>query len=408
MLDPITCKFLSLNVRGLKNKKKRRSIFTFLKDQKCHVYFLQETYSEPKDEIVWKSEWAGEILYSHGKNRKRGVCILISPQFNDFQIEYSCSDSEGRIILANLNINSVQISLCNIYAPNNLQVQNTFVKDLNQFLLSNAIVSRLIVGGDWNVALCAIDKKGGIPWRPTTYRDYIIAMCEELDLIDILRKKKPNAKLFTYESKPLRMKSRIDDFLIANSMSHLVSLVNIGTSIAPDHRAVRLNVNLTSNKRGPGLWKFNNSLLLDDEFVCLIETNYSAISEKFCELDDKQLKWEMIKMELRGLIIQYAKRKARKSREYLERLEQRLAETEAFINNSNEDDSNLETKLTLQEQLKKNYNISTKRKVKAQCFALNFDEPNREKNQQGIFSMWRQKILIRRLLRSWKLARGLK
>ena len=136
-------------------------------------------------------------------------------------------------------------------------------------------------------------------------------------------------------------------------MSHLVSHVNIGISIAPDHRAVRLNVNLTSNKRGPGLWKFNNSLLLDDDFVSLIETSYSAISGKYCELDDKQLKWEMIKMELRGLIIQYAKRKARKSREYLESLEQRLAETEAFINNSNEDDDNLETKLTLQEQLKK-------------------------------------------------------
>jgi len=29
-------------------------------------------------------------------------------------------------------------------------------------------------------------------------------MCEELDLIDILRKKKPNAKLFTYESKPVK------------------------------------------------------------------------------------------------------------------------------------------------------------------------------------------------------------
>ena len=35
--------------------------------------------------------------------------------------------------------------------------------------------------------------------------------------------------------------------------------------------------------------KLNNSLLLDDEFVSLIETSYSAISEKFCELDDKQL-----------------------------------------------------------------------------------------------------------------------
>ena len=100
-------------------------------------------------------------------------------------------------------------------------------------------------------------------WRPTTYRDYIIAICEELDLIDILRKKKPKAKLFTYESKPLKMKSRINYFLIANSMSHLVSHVNIGISIAPDHRAVRLNVNLTSNKRRPdqdGIEGLNNSV----------------------------------------------------------------------------------------------------------------------------------------------------
>ena len=50
-------------------------------------------------------------------------------------------------------------------------------------------------------------------------------------------------------------------------------------------------------------------------------------------------------MELSGLIIQYAKRKARKSREYLESLEQRLAETDAFINNSNEGDGNLKKEL---------------------------------------------------------------
>ena len=91
--------------------------------------------------------------------------------------------------------------------------------------------------------------------------------------------------------------------------------------------------------------KLNNSLLLDDEFVSLIETSYSAISEKFCELDDKQLKWKMIKMELRGLIIQYLKRKARKSRDYLESLEQRLPETEAFVNNSCEGHCSLETKV---------------------------------------------------------------
>ena len=83
----------------------------------------------------------GEILYSHGTNRRKGVCILMNPQFNDFQIEYSCTDAEGRIILTNISVNSFQISLCNIYGPNNLQMQNAFVKDLNQFLLSNPNVS---------------------------------------------------------------------------------------------------------------------------------------------------------------------------------------------------------------------------------------------------------------------------
>lgn len=78
-----------------------------------------------------------------------------------------------------------------------------------------------------------------------------------------------------------------------------------------------------------------------------------CIREKFCELEDKRLKWEMIKMELRGLTIQYAKRKARKSREYIQSLEQRLAEIEEIINNNTDLDGNLESKIRQQEQLKK-------------------------------------------------------
>ena len=46
---------LSLNVRGLRNKVKRRSIFSFLKDQNCDIFFLQETFSEPKDESIWEN-----------------------------------------------------------------------------------------------------------------------------------------------------------------------------------------------------------------------------------------------------------------------------------------------------------------------------------------------------------------
>ena len=41
------CKFVSLNVRGIRNYEKRSSIFSFLKDQEAFFYFLQETFSDP-------------------------------------------------------------------------------------------------------------------------------------------------------------------------------------------------------------------------------------------------------------------------------------------------------------------------------------------------------------------------
>jgi len=50
---------LSLNVRGLRNQVKRRTIFRFLKDQNCQIYLLQKTFPEQKDEPIWKSEWGG-------------------------------------------------------------------------------------------------------------------------------------------------------------------------------------------------------------------------------------------------------------------------------------------------------------------------------------------------------------
>jgi len=84
-------------VRGLKNKKKRNSFFTYMKDQNCHnFYFLQEIYSEPKDEIVWRIECGGEILYSHGTNRKKRRLHFDKPaQFNGFKSNILAATLKG-------------------------------------------------------------------------------------------------------------------------------------------------------------------------------------------------------------------------------------------------------------------------------------------------------------------------
>ena len=61
----VNLNILSLNVRGIREQTKRRSIFSYLKNQNANIYFPQETYSEPADEILWKNEWGGELFFSH-------------------------------------------------------------------------------------------------------------------------------------------------------------------------------------------------------------------------------------------------------------------------------------------------------------------------------------------------------
>jgi len=118
MQTSVKLDILSLNVRRIRDQIKRRSISSFLKDSKTNIFFLQETYSELNDEIIWKNEWGGEIFFSHGTRHSKGVCILINPSFH-CQVDYCYSNKSGRIVLTTIAIAPPKLSLCNIYAPKN-------------------------------------------------------------------------------------------------------------------------------------------------------------------------------------------------------------------------------------------------------------------------------------------------
>ena len=95
-----------------------------------------------------------------------------------------------------------------------------------------------------------------------------------------------------------------------------------------------LYISIAQVSRGPGLWKFNNSLLDDEKYVDLIRENYTAIREKYTGLEDRRLKWELIKMELRSLTIPYSKHKAKKCREKETNTQKRMEELDNLISNA--------------------------------------------------------------------------
>ena len=80
---PDTIKLLSFSVRGLRNFKKRRTIFFWCRKQKADLIFLQDTHSSNECEAQWRKEWGAEILFPHGSKNARGVAVLVK---NDFDI----------------------------------------------------------------------------------------------------------------------------------------------------------------------------------------------------------------------------------------------------------------------------------------------------------------------------------
>ena len=101
--------------------------------------------------------------------------------------------------------------------------------------------------------------------RQTSHR-----LTNEFALVDIFRERNQHKTSYTYESKALKLSSRIDFFLIAQHLTKWVERVETKVSnYAPDHRAVKFTISIAQVPRGPGLWKFNKPLLED---VCRSHT----------------------------------------------------------------------------------------------------------------------------------------
>ena len=51
---------------------KRKLIFTWVRNQKADIIFLQETFSTPDVFHSWKFQWPGDMYFSHGSNHSKG------------------------------------------------------------------------------------------------------------------------------------------------------------------------------------------------------------------------------------------------------------------------------------------------------------------------------------------------
>ena len=145
----------------------------------------------------------------------------------------------------------------------------------------------------------------------------INALCDLYNLNDIWRNLNPEKQNFTWRTKSFKIQCRLDYFLISNELVPFANNCDIFYAPESDHSAVSiyLQSNLFNHKRGPGFWKFNTALLRDETYVTALKMNLPSFKGKYKEIHDLGLKWDLIKMEIRGFTLQYSKRKAKTSRD---------------------------------------------------------------------------------------------
>ena len=139
---------MSLNTRGLRNKLKRKAVFTFIKNQQVDIACLQETHITQSDVHLWEKEWGGKLRYHKGSQHGRGEIILVAKHF---QGEVILKKQLDRIMIVSVTANSKSYTIANVYAPNQRKDKIQFLNRLHAVLTEYK--NNLIIAGDFNLVM---------------------------------------------------------------------------------------------------------------------------------------------------------------------------------------------------------------------------------------------------------------
>ena len=126
--------------------------------------------------------------------------------------------------------------------------------------------------GDFNVALNPrLDRTENREYCPKA-QEILQRIIEEAELIDLWQVLNPEVKRYSYIRKKHKnslgvIGSRIDYAPVTPGISHCIPNIEYKYGYKTDHSMLYLELGVCDRTRGPGYWKFNNSMLRDVDFV---------------------------------------------------------------------------------------------------------------------------------------------
>ena len=260
------------------------------------------------------------MYFSNGTSNVKGVLIIITENL-EFEESNCISDEEGRYLLLSCKIQGETFLIGNIYAPNEKIEHHRFMQKIKEEIrkCNPENHNYVMMIGDWNFTEETIDRSGG---NPLAWNDSISIMSElkeKLDMVDIWRTRNPETRRYTWRRrKPTIIQSRIDRIYLSDTLQYNIAETDINPGLKSDHSCITVSIKPTGMiaHKGNSFWKFNNSLLKNEDFTTALKMYMKKEIKKDCaQIESNQLQWEYTKFKIKTWSMKKAKEIARKKRE---------------------------------------------------------------------------------------------
>ena len=139
-----------------------------------------------------------------------------------------------------------------------------------QDLLQDNDADYCVICGDFNLVLNPVmDTYGYKHINNPKARLATLKSMEGFGLVDIYKHQHPSALCFTWRKRNPVKQARLDFYLISETLI-IIDNCEIKPGYRSDHSCIELTITLNNFKIGKGIWKFNNSLLKNQDYLNLI------------------------------------------------------------------------------------------------------------------------------------------
>ena len=254
----------------------------------------------------------GPCFWSPGGDKSRGVGIIcnVSLDFEDLELK---RDMHGRLINVKLSLDDWKFQIMCVYTPNDPKSRSEFFSDLWRHTFPGI---PLFLGGDFNcIESLELDKAGADALAGDKGSVELKDFADSVSICDVFRVKLPTRKLFTRHNKVNTNMSRIDCIYVPKDMISDAFGYAFDPCSYSDHDLVFVKFQCKQMApRGPGLWKFNSSLTLDDDFTRLLSQFLQDWKLQKGRYPDLRTWWDKGKSHIRGITVEFATSKRRDKR----------------------------------------------------------------------------------------------